>query len=136
MRYVHKSEDDPNCKRNKGGRPENMEQGEAFEKTCKYFETHDSEQFTISELVKTMEKFLESGTEIAYTNKYFKRKLIEFFGNDSIVICSEDGNIDVLILKASADSILRKYYQTPKDVNIHHQKLLLLTVAAKLLRLT
>ena len=134
MRYVHNFEDDPTCKRNKGGRPENIEQREAFEKTCKYFKTHDSEQFTISEFVQTMEKFLESSSEIAYTNKYFKRKLIEYFGNDSIVICSEDGNTDIVTLKTSADSILRKYYQTPKDVNIHHQTFLLLTAAAKLIK--
>ena len=69
-----------------------------------------------------MEKFLELSTEIAYTNKYFKRKLIEYFGNDSIVICSKDGNINIVTLKTSADSILRKYYETPKDVDIHHQK--------------
>ena len=134
MCYVPNSEDDPTCNRNKGGRPENIVQREAFEKTCKYFETHDSEQCTISELVKTMEKILEWSTEIAYTNKYFKRKLIECFGNDSIVICSEDGNTDIVTLKTSADSILRKYYETPKDVNIHHQKFLLLTAAAKLIK--
>ena len=81
-----------------------------------------------------MENFLESSTEIAYTNKYFKRKLIEYFGNHSTVICSEDGNTDIVTLKTSADSILRKYYQTPKDVNIHHQKFLLLTAAAKLIK--
>ena len=75
MRYVHNSEDDPTCKRNKGGRPESIEQREAFEKTCKYFETHTSEQFTISELVKTMEKFLKSSTEIAYTNKFSNKNL-------------------------------------------------------------
>ena len=132
MRYAHNSEEDTTCKRNMGGRPENIEQREAFEKTSKYFETHDSEQFTISELVKTMEKFLESSTE--YTNKYFKQKLIEYFGNDSIVICSEDGNTDIVTLKTSADSILRKCYQAPKDVNIHHQKILLLTAAAKLIK--
>ena len=81
-----------------------------------------------------MEKFLESSTEFAYTNKYFKRKLIEYFRNDSIVICSEDGNTDIVTLKTYADSILRKHYQTPKDVNIHHQKFLLLTAAAKLIK--
>ena len=52
MRYVHNFEDDPTCKRNKGERPENIEQREAFEKTCKYFEIHGREQFTILSLSK------------------------------------------------------------------------------------
>ena len=81
-----------------------------------------------------MENFLESSPEIAYTSKYFKRKLIEYFGNDSIVIRSEDGNTDILTLKTSTDSILRKCYQTTKDVNIYHQKFLLSTAAAKLIK--
>ena len=48
-----------NSKKNKGGHPEDTEQLEAFEKTCIYFELHEEEQLTRSELVDIMQKNLE-----------------------------------------------------------------------------
>ena len=56
-----------NSKKNKGGRLEDPEQLEAFEKTYTYFEFHEEKQLTLSELVDIMQKNLESSDISAYT---------------------------------------------------------------------
>ena len=60
------------------------------------------------------------------------RKLLENYG-DELVISNEDGKPDLATLKSLVNTILRKYYKAPKDIDIHLQKILLLTTAAKLI---
>ena len=85
-----------NSKKNKGGRSEDNEQLEAFEKTCTYFGLHEDEQLTLSELLEIMEKKFESPDKSAYTKVHFKRN------------SNEDGKPDSATLKSSVKTILRK----------------------------
>ena len=119
-----------NSKKNKGGRLEDPEQLEAFEKTYTYFELHEEKQLTLSELVDIMQKNLESSDISAYTKVHFKRKLLENYG-DELVISSEDGKPDIATLKSSVNTILRKNFEASKDIDIHLQKIFLLATAVK-----
>lgn len=116
----------------KSGRPENYIQGEAFSKTCEYFEKNDDEQLTISDLVKMMEEIVDKVAS-SYDRRHMKRKLLEYYG-DSIVISGEDGKSDIVTLKETADSILRKYYEKPKNVDINLQKKLIIEAAANIIK--
>ena len=71
--------------------------------------------------------------ESSYTKVHFKRKLLGNYG-DELVISDEDGKPDIATLKSSDKAILGEYYEAPKDIDIHLQKLLLLTTAAKLIK--
>ena len=85
-----------NSKKNKGGRSEDNEQLEAFEKTCTYFGLHEDEQLTLSELLEIMEKKFDKSDKSAYTKVHLKRN------------SNEDGKPDIAMLKSSVKTILRK----------------------------
>ena len=78
--------------------------------------------------IDIMQKNLESSDKSAYTKFHFKRKLIENY-SDELVISNEDGKPDIATL-----TILRKYYEAPKDIGIDLQKILLLTAAATFIK--
>ena len=91
------------------------------------------EQLTPSELVDTMLKNLESSDKSACTKFHFKQKLLENYG-DELVTSNEDEKPDIATLKSSVNTILRNSNEAPKYINIHLQKIILLTTAAKLIK--
>ena len=64
---------------------------------------------------------------------YFKRRLLRNY-SDELVISSEDIKSDVATLKLLVNTILRKHYGAPKDIDINLQEIVLLTTAAKLIK--
>ena len=114
MRHIQEPVCTRSSKKCKSGHPEDTEQSEAFEKTCTYSEFHEDEQLTLSELVDIMQKNLESSHKSAYTKVYFNWRLLENY-SDELVISNEDGKPDIATLKWSVNTILRKYYEAPKD---------------------
>ena len=93
MRHTQELFYTTNSKKNKGGRSEDTEQLEAFEKTCTYFGLHEDEQLTLSEI---MEKKFDKSDKSAYTKVHLKRN------------SNEDGKSDIAMLKSSVKTILRK----------------------------
>ena len=73
---------------------------------------------TLSELVDIMQQNLESSDKSAYTKFFFKWRLLENY-SDELVISNEDGKPDIATLKALVKTILRKYYEAPKDIDTY-----------------
>lgn len=69
------------------GRPENVNQIQAFLKVVEYLETNDDEQITVSDLVAKMSEY---SNKEPYSFTYMKKKLLEYFGK-SIVIAEING---------------------------------------------
>ena len=80
-----------------------------------------------------MLKSLELSDKSACTNVHFKQKLLENYG-DELVTSNEDKKPDIATLKSLVNTILRNCNEAPKDINIHLQKIILLTTAAKLIK--
>lgn len=124
-----------NSKRSKVGRPICNAQYNAFLETCDYIETNvmEDKQVTLLELTKLMESYLVGTNLSAYTVRYMKKQLIDFFGN-RIFITNTDGLTDILTLRETAHDVLREYYQKPKDVDIELQKIMIIETAAKIIK--
>ena len=91
----------------KAGRPENTVQQNAFIKTCDYFQNHDEEQFTISDLIEKMNEFLKDTEQSAYDRRHMKRKLEDFYGEN--IISGGNGRPVVVTYCQTANSILQDY---------------------------
>ena len=131
-----------NSKKNKGGRLKGYWATSSFRKNLHILWTSRGKATDTLELVDIMQKnyvlhyywhYLESLDISAYTKVHFKRKLLENYG-DELFIFSEDGKPDIATLKSSVNTILRKYFEAPKDIDIHLQKIFLLATAAKLIK--
>ena len=64
----------------------------------------------------------------AYDRRYMKRKLEEFYWNDIIITGSSSPTI--VTYRKTTNSILRDYYQKPRDIDINLQKIQLIEAAA------
>ena len=122
-----------NTDQNISGRPENKIQSEGFLSTCNYFENNDEEQLTIADLIEKMQKILQDSEETAYDRRHMKRKLLDHYGSD-VIISGESGKSDIITYRQNANSILRDYYNKPKDVDMELQKIQLIEAAACLLK--
>lgn len=83
------------------GRPHDVEKKEAFECLCKFLESNDKFQYSLSELQQKME---ECGTD-AYSKPYLKSKLFETFG-DNITVTDLPGRPGVVSFQNTAKEIL------------------------------
>ena len=118
--------------KSKGDRPENVIQRNTFLLTCNYFENNDEEQLSLANLIDKMDEFLKDTEYRAYDRRHMKRKLEEFYGKD-IVIRGGSGSPTIVTYSKTANSILRDYYQKPRDIDINLQKIQLIEVAAQLI---
>ena len=112
------------------GRPENQAQKEAFFRIIDYIESSNEEIITINDLVIKMEEICG---DQAYSHKYMKKKLTEFFGS-SIVISQSDGKSDKITLKVTASSIINDFYNRPKHQGPDEEKAQIIKTAAKLIK--
>ncbi|XP_053375848.1 uncharacterized protein LOC128547355 [Mercenaria mercenaria] len=96
-----------NSQKRKKGRPTKKEIEDAFFDTMKYFENHEHDQVTLSDLVKIMSELC--GDDEAYGTAYMKKRMIEHFG-DAIIISELNGKHDVVTFKSTAHSILHSFY--------------------------
>ena len=112
------------------GRPENQAQKEAFFRIIDYIESSNEEIITINDLVIKMEEICG---DQAYSHKYMKKKLTEFFGS-SIVISQSDGKSDKITLKVTASSIINDFYNRPKHQGPGEEKAQIIKTAAELIK--
>ena len=110
-----------NIEKQKSGRPENVIQQNAFIATCCFFENNDEGQLALSDLIGKMEDFLKDTEYSAYDRRHMKRKFLDFYGQD-IIISGGRGAPVIVTYRQTANSILRDYYNKPKDVDINLQK--------------
>ena len=112
------------------GRPENHEQKEAFYSIINFVESCTEQIVTVNDLVNKMK---EKCGDQAYSNKYMKKKLTEYFGS-SIVISQSDGKSDKITLKVTASSIINDFYHSPKNQTPEEEKYQIIKTAAKLMK--
>ena len=123
-----------NSKRQKGGRPKNLEKNEAFSQLCSYLVDTDDEQITISNLGEKMQEFLTDKNTDAYSNRWLKKKLKDHF-NDSIYISEVEGCPDLVTLREKTSEILRSHFKsTERDLDEESQKRIIIETAARLLK--
>jgi len=119
----------------KPGRPEDAAQSTAFLSVVNYLEEYDDEQITIGDLINKMSVFLKENKSYSdpYSFRHMKRKLNDYFGN-RIIIAEVCGKANVVTFRATASSILEKYYaNTTRNENPEKEKIKLLDAAAALL---
>ena len=116
------------------GRPENEVRYNAFLEACDVLkEDDDEDQISVSDLVKVMEEKLTGTGLDAYSQIYMKKKVVELFGGD-IEVSGASGKGDILTYRPKASSILRDYYNKPKDTDVELQKIRLLQAAAAIIK--
>lgn len=81
----------------KVGRPQDEKRDAAFLKICAYMVDNEGEVFGIPDLCDRMESECDENTS-SYSRKYFKRKLLEHFG-DNIVISQKSGISDLVLFR-------------------------------------
>ena len=122
-----------NTEKDKGGRPENQVQYEAFREVCDILELGDEEKLSIPELVAIMEEKLSDTGFPAYARRYMKKKLLDHYGDDVTVIGEVRKN-DIFTYRPQVSSILRQYYDKPKEVDIELQKIRLIEADVTLIQ--
>lgn len=80
----------------KFGRPQNASRNEAFSKLVELMESDVERIFSIKELVELLQRECEESDQIE--NRYLKKKLVEHFGVNLIVITNE-GKPDLMVLR-------------------------------------
>lgn len=80
----------------KVGRPQNASRNEAFSKLVELMESDVERIFSIKELVELLQRECEESDQIE--NRYLKKKLVEHFGVNLIVITNE-GKPDLMVLR-------------------------------------
>lgn len=78
------------------GRPQNESRNEAFSKLVDLMESEEERIFSIKELVEIMQQECVDSDRIE--NRYLKKKLIEHFGVNLMVI-SNEGKPDLMVLR-------------------------------------
>lgn len=78
----------------KVGRPQNQSKNEAFSRLLELMESAVGEIFSIKDLVDLMQQECDEDIE----NRYLKKKLLEHFG-ENILVITNDGKPDLLLLR-------------------------------------
>ena len=108
-----------------------IEKGNAFEKVIQSI-LKNSDVLTVKDAVTEMEKHLQNSDFQAYTVRYMKDKLKEYFG-DKLTITDLSGRKDVLILQNTASEILYEFYKSKRSEDTEKQKKQIIETAAKLI---
>ena len=69
----------------------------------------------------------------AYSNKYMKKKITEYFGS-STVISQSDGKSDTITLKVTVSWIINDFYHRPKNQTPEKETYQIIKTAAKLIK--
>ena len=73
---------------------------------------NDKEQFTISDLVKKMQEYLEGTGETPYGAVYMKETLQKHFGEERVIITVDNRN--VVTFRSTVATIISEFYKQPK----------------------
>lgn len=117
----------PKKEKGKAGRPSIT--SKHFLEVVDYLQENEDDQLTVSDLVA---KMVEICGENAYSPVYMKKMLIDHFKED-IIVSDMTGKSDVITLRRTANSILRDFYQTPRN-NSDLEKQAVIEAAAKLIK--
>lgn len=93
------------------GRPSDKVLDDAFKKLCEFLDENDECQYSLSELLEYMENFLNGHD--GYSLKYFKKNLIEHYGDD-ITITSITAMSSIVSFRDSTHKILHEKWLTDK----------------------
>ncbi|XP_052771710.1 uncharacterized protein LOC128211218 [Mya arenaria] len=110
-------------------RPSSISADRAFQMVLQHFESNDTEQLTINDLVVQME--LLCG-EDAYRSVYMKKKILDYFGG-SVIITELNGKANVVTYKSEAHSILHNFYKRREHGDSESEKNAIIKTAAKLI---
>ena len=113
------------------GRPEDEYKRKASQELCKYLDTNDECQYSISELLNYMDRFLD-GKE-GYTPKHLKTKLLNHF-KDNITITSLSGKESVVSFRDVSHKILQDKWYNEKSKDKIQEKKRIVEMAASIIR--
>lgn len=121
------------AKKARQGRPTDNERTDAFLRVVTYLEEIE-EGIKIDDLILKMEEYLQDSTENAYSITYMKAKLREHFRDNNIFITSLKGQPNFVSLRQSASSIIKEFYNEPKENTDEKEKQRIVLTAAKLIK--
>jgi hypothetical protein len=98
-------------------------------KIIEYVENNPDDQITINHLVSMMQDMCG---DQAYTPKFMTKKLKDHF-QENVVIFEKRGTSGVVTLRQAVPSILKDFYQRPKQ-NSEDEKIAIIKTAAKLIK--
>ena len=129
-----RSSENQNAKKIKVGRKADETCQSAFQIIITHIKNNPDEQLTLKDLVTMMEDLLSDSDSEAYSSKYLKTKLEEYF-KDEIIITSCDGKVNVITFRQKASSVLYDFFMENKNQNnTEDQKSALILAAAKLIK--
>ena len=121
-------------KRLKVGKKSDDISNAAFIKVTDFLKENPLQQMTIPQLVQKMQDFLGASDSEAYSTKYMKSKLEEYF-KDDIVITSKAGTADIVTIKDKASIILQDFFKESKEsLSTEEKKAKIILAAAKIIK--
>ena len=124
----------PSTKKQEIGRPQDEATDKAFSDVISYLQENEEDQLTISDLVVKMQEYVDTDSnEAAYSNRYMKTKIEEYFGDD-VIITNMHGKANIVTLRRTASSILHDFHlQQKSNLDPEQEKFEIIDAAAKLI---
>ena len=94
----HFFSDQPDSKKRKIGPPEDHETNNTFLKVVRYLQENEDEQTTVSDSVEKMREYLGESARSAYSNRYMKAKIEEYFA-ENIITTNINGKPNVVTFR-------------------------------------
>jgi len=102
------------------GRPENPVAGEAFQNLCEYINNNDECQYSLSDLLDTMNDMSQPFN--CYTEKHLKRQLLTHYKSD-IVITELPGKVNHVSRREKSYKILTDTWYTERQLNVSEERI-------------
>lgn len=114
------------------GRPPDIRRTEAFQKLCVFLENNDECQYSLKELAKIMNSFLEGDS--GYETKYLKEKLKQHYG-DQIMITNLKGRLEnVVTFRDKGHQVVYEIWQRERKADIMTERERIIDMAVSIIR--
>ena len=102
-------------------RPSDVKRESAFLFVANYLKENDDEHTTGNDLLPIRQEHLEDSLSDAFTSKWLKNRLMEYF-KDDIVLTEINGKHNAVTFRTKAKNILHDFYKSRKSDDIEKEK--------------
>ena len=119
--------------KSKRGRPPDVSRESASLFVANYLKENDDEQTAVNDLLSITQERLKDSSSDAFTSKWLKNRLMEYF-KDDIAFTEINGKHNDVTFKTKAKNILHGFYKSRKSDDAEEEKTRIIETAANLLR--
>ena len=112
------------------GRPECPAKSKSFDLLIEYLKDNDESQYSLQKILDIFASYLPAD-EISYTDKWMKKKLKNYFGDE--IIITDTKKTCFITFKENMYKILRQGWKT-KTLESDEEKMLIIDMAASIVR--